>query len=198
MISQNYIDRAMTYTAYRNMLDQLMAAGKTTGGNQSEEFIHYAKLNLHRMQRLDKTMVLSQSLVTALKKVSSGFIWLVLTEGWCGDAAQNIPVMDQVTKLCPHIELKLLLRDENLDLMDQYLTNKGRSIPKLICLEKGSGEEKFNWGPRPLEAQNLMLSLKEQGIGHAEKALLIQKWYNADKTASTQEELRKLIEEFLV
>ena len=74
--------------------------------------------------------------------------WFVLTEGWCKDAAQIVPVLHALAKLNSNIELKVLLRDDNLDLMDQYLTNgKRRSIPRLIAVDPDVMEELSSWGP---------------------------------------------------
>lgn len=193
MITQAEITRAMTYGDYRKLLETLMAEGKTTGPNQNEDYFNYAKLNLQRMQRLDKTVVLNPDLLEALQKIRSNYIWLVLTEGWCGDAAQNLPVFAAIEKACNKITLKLFLRDENLEVMDRYLTGTSRSIPKLICVKSDSLEEVFIWGPRPNTLQELMIEqqLKEKPL--AEKSLIIQKWYNADKTQSVQNEFLELM-----
>jgi hypothetical protein len=197
-----YINKAMAYEQYRDLLQDLMAQGKTTGENHGSEYLDYAKLNLQRMLRLDKTAELTNELKLALSIVKSRYVWLVLTEGWCGDAAQNLPVLHAMEKECPNIELKLILRDENLELMDRYLTDGGRSIPKLICLKKDDSstngyKEIFTWGPRPEAVQKIMLELKVKNTPLAEKSVIIQKWYNADKTLSVQSELLALIEKFL-
>jgi hypothetical protein len=197
MITQDHIDRGMSYPQYSKLLSDLMAQGKTTGTNQSEAYLNYAKLNLQRMHRLEKTTELTEELKSALAKISRSYTWLVLTEGWCGDAAQNLPVLHAIEQICPNITVTLLLRDENLDVMDQYLTAGSRSIPKLICLKKddvsGVLKEVFTWGPRPEGAQTLMLELKAGNVSHDERSLQIQKWYNTDKTLSTQNELLALI-----
>jgi hypothetical protein len=197
MITQNYLDRSMSYGQYYQLVQDLAANGKTTGGNQSEAYIGYTKLNAQRMHRLDKTTLLTGALCDALKQVNNSYIWLVLTESWCGDAAQNLPVMALVEKARPLIELRLLLRDENLDLMDQYLTGSSRSIPKLICAEKDGLKELFTWGPRPEALQALALELLAQGVSKEDKSLAVQKWYTADKTLSLQQELLQLTEQFL-
>ena len=62
-------------------------------------------------------------------------IWLVISEGWCGDAAQNMPVVEKIVDEMPNVEIRYVLRDENLELMDQYLTNGGRSIPKALFVD---------------------------------------------------------------
>lgn len=194
---KTYVDKAINYKKYVDLLDSLMAEGKTTGPNQSPDYLNYAKLNLARIHRLNKTATLTEELKEVLQKVKTPFIFLVLTEGWCGDAAQNIPTMHLIEEECKKIELKLILRDENLELMDRYLTNGGRSIPKLICLEKESLKEVFTWGPRPEAVQQTVLELKEKQVSLMEKAEIVHKWYAADKTLSLQKELKDLIEKYL-
>lgn len=195
---KQYIDRSMNYKQYVDMLDNLMSQGKTTGQNQSEDYLNYAKLNLARMHRLNKTATLDTEMKSSLQKVSSKYIFLVITEGWCGDAAQNIPTMHLIELENNNIQLKLILRDENLELMDKYLTNGGRSIPKLICLKAETLEEVFNWGPRPEAVQQTVLELKDKNASLMEKAEIVHKWYATDKTLSLQKELRKLVEKHLV
>ena len=189
----NYISKSITYNEYCNLLETLMKEGKTTGTNQSESYLTYAKLNLVRMQRLNKTVVLTEELKAELKKITKKYTWLVITEGWCGDAAQNIPALHFMEKENSNIELRLILRDENLELMDRYLTNGGRAIPKLICLEKESMQEVFIWGPRPEETQKIVLDLVERKATLEEKSLILQKWYNNDKTLTLQNEFIELL-----
>jgi hypothetical protein len=193
MIDKELIKKAMSYEAYEAMLQQLLSQGKTTGPNQSEEYFTYAKINLHRMQRLEKTISLNPELKHALSKITNNYTWLIITEGWCGDAAQNLPVFRLIEKECPHIELKLVLRDENPELMDNYLTNGSRSIPILICLEKSTRKEIFVWGPRPAELQQMVIKLIKDKIPKVEKGLIVQQWYNQDKTASLQREIQHLV-----
>jgi hypothetical protein len=150
-----------TYKGYRQLLESLMAEGKTTGTNQSPDMVEYAKLNNQRMARQDKTLTLLPEVHTALEYLNRNLNWLLITEGWCGDAAQNVPVIGKIAEAANgKINLQLVLRDENLELMDRYLTNGGRSIPKLICFDAETGEELGTWGPRPAEAQELFFSLK--------------------------------------
>ncbi len=130
------------------MIDSLMAENKTTGTDQSEAMINYAKMNIQRMQRIDKTTALGEDIKNTLEKLNRKLIFYVLTEGWCGDAAQNVPVLALIEKHTTNIELRLLLRDQNLEIMDHYLTNGGRSIPKLICVDAESGKELFEWGAK--------------------------------------------------
>lgn len=191
---KNYIDRAMTFAEYIKLIDDLLAEGKTTGPNQSENYVYFGKLNRQRMKRLEKTVKLNESLVEKVKKIDRPLIWLILTEGWCGDAAQNIPVIEKIASQNPLINTRYLLRDENLDLMDQYLTNGGRAIPILICIDGETFEPTGRWGSRPRAIQDYFLELKEAGIEKDERNELIQRRYNADKEQSIQADFAELID----
>jgi len=191
---QHYLDVSMTYSEYRDMTDALLAEGKTTGTNHSEAMIHYTKMNVTRMNRLDKTTKLLPELTEALASVKNDQVWLVLTEAWCGDAAQIIPVLSKIADASPHISIKLILRDEHPDLMDAYLTNGGKSIPKLIALDASSLTEQFNWGPRPADAQKVFLELREKyQADYMKLAEELHLWYAKNKTISTQREFVDLL-----
>src|SRR5437868_7628324 len=93
---KNYIEKSMTYTEYIKLIDDLLLDSKTTGENQSEAMFNYGKLNRQRMHRLEKTVVLNDSLKKKVKNFQRKMIWLIITEGWCGDAAQNIPIIEKI------------------------------------------------------------------------------------------------------
>jgi len=186
----------MTFAEYIKLIDDLLLDGKTTGPNQSEAMYNYGKLNRQRMHRLEKTAALNESLKAKARKINRKQIWLILTEGWCGDAAQNIPVIEKIAAENKNIETRYVLRDENLELMDAYLTRNARSIPKLIALDAETLEELGTWGPRPEAAMDLFIELKHQGL---EKPLImenLQRWYNADKNQTIQAEFEKLLDEW--
>lgn len=194
VITSNVIDAAMDYGEYRRMIDELLEQDKTTGSNHSEAMVHYTQMNVQRMNRLDRQIELSDSLQEEIDKVSDEWIWLVLTEGWCGDAAQNVPAIAKMAEQNDDIELKLILRDEHLDIMDEYLTNGGRSIPKLVCLEAETLDEIGTWGPRPEEIQKKAMEWKEDDdISKKEWAEKLHKWYAQNKTQDLQQEFEELI-----
>ncbi|RSK37543.1 thioredoxin family protein [Hymenobacter metallilatus] len=196
VLSPERLAGAYTYAAYRQLIEQLMAEGKTTGENQSEDLTAYARLNIQRMERLDKKAELMPEMQQALNNLTHNYEWVVLTEGWCGDAAQIVPVLEKIAQASHgRLRTRYLLRDENLDLMDRYLTNGSRSIPKLLILHADTLTEVATWGPRPNEAQNLLLELKAAGATHEEYAEKIHGWYAKDKTRSTQQELLQILEQ---
>lgn len=191
---KKYIEESMTYAEYIKLIDDLLMDGKTTGPNQSEELFHYGKLNRQRIHRLEKTTKLSDSIIEKAKNVNRKMIWLVITEGWCGDAAQNIPTIEKIAAESENIKTRYVLRDENLELMDRYLTNGGRSIPKLIALDAETLEELGTWGPRPQAAMDYFAEMKAQGLEKPEMMEKIQRWYLADKEKSLQSEFENLLE----
>ncbi len=196
-ITQELINEAFTYRQYRELIDKLLERGLTTGGKDSEEIIHYTRMNVQRMNRLDKQISLKESLKEKLENLESEWIWLVITEGWCGDAAQNIPAIHKMAEVTPNIELKMILRDENPEIMDQYLTGGSRSIPKLVCLDAESLEEIGTWGPRPQTVQEKAMQWKDDPeISKEEWAEKLHKWYAENKTEEQQEEFEQLMDEW--
>jgi hypothetical protein len=193
---KNYIEKSMTYAEYIKLIDDLLLDGKTTGPNQSEAMFNYGKLNRQRMHRLEKTVVLNDLIREKAQKIDRPMIWLIITEGWCGDAAQNIPIIEKIAALSPYIETRYILRDENLELMDRYLTNNARSIPKLVALDAETLEELGTWGPRPQVAMDYFLEMKKNGIDKPKMMENIQRWYLQDKEQSLQKEFAALLDEW--
>ena len=188
--------KSYSYLEYRKLMADLLKEGKSTAVEQTEERTHYSELNETRMHRLDKTMKITEANCTKLKTLKKNYLWLVLTESWCGDAAQILPILNKMAlESDQKIELKLVLRDENEDLMNHFLTNKGKAIPKLISIDKATGAVVGNWGPRPQGAIDLIESYKEKfgAIDETAKTEL-QLWYLHDKGVSTQNEIIQLLQ----
>lgn len=192
-IIENSLNKATSYPGYRALVEELLEAEKSTGVNQSEDLLNYSLLNHKRMERLDKTIKISQETITHLKEIKEPQTWLVLTEGWCGDAAQNLPVINKIAQENDNIQLKVLLRDENLELMDAFLTNGSRSIPKLIALDKNN-EVINTWGPRPSTATKMVADYKAKHGGlDATFKKDLQVWYNKNKGADIQQDIISLL-----
>lgn len=184
-----------TYDAYMGLMEQLVKNKQTTGPDQSTSLISFTALNLVRMQRISHTFHFEDSLAESIVSLQRQYVFVVITEAWCGDAAQILPVIQQIAAANPfHIDLLLVFRDENPDYMARYLSNGTRSIPKLIIYDLAANTEITQWGPRPKALQDYIESLKEAGLkkeAWIEKAML---WYAKDKTKTTQEELAALID----
>ncbi|MBE7685812.1 thioredoxin family protein [Tenacibaculum piscium] len=189
----NSLAKGISYHEYRDLVKNLLEKGKSTGENQSEELLNYSVLNDKRMKRLDKTIKLTDEVLAKIKTVKAPQTWLVLSESWCGDAAQNLPVIHKMASENEQIQLKIVLRDENLALMDAFLTNGGRSIPKLIALDTNN-EVLGTWGPRPEIATKMVADYKaEHGTLDAQFKESLQVWYNKNKGVNLQENLMSLL-----
>ena len=187
--------KSTSYTTFRNLVRGLLEKGKSTGSNQSEELLNYSMLNDKRMSRLDKKIKLSETTIERLNKVQKEQTWLLITEGWCGDAAHILPVMNKMSAENENINLKVVLRDENLELMNQFLTNGSMSIPKLVVLDANE-EVVSSWGPRPSIASKMVVDYKEKhgGLDPGFKKDL-QLWYNKNKGVNIQEDLVDFLEQ---
>jgi len=190
---KQYIEKGMTFSEYVSLLDTLLADGKTTGANQSEAMVGYGRLNRQRMARLEKTITSDEGSRFKIAANTRRQIWLIITEGWCGDAAQNVPAIEKAAAASELIQTLYVLRDENLALMDEHLTNGARSIPKLIALDAASLEVLFTWGARPAEAQELHNKRRLEGVDKSAVSEELQRWYNADRGISVQRELADLV-----
>jgi len=194
LINQSFINEAYTYASYRELLDNLLRQGKTTGTNQSESMVNYATLNERRMKKWDKIGKIIPELMDKLVSIDQKMTWLVVTEGWCGDAAQNLPFLNKMAELNPNIDLRFVLRDENLPLIDAFLTNGGRSIPKLIALDSELSVL-GTWGPRPEPVQKAFLENKvSQERTGKEFTEYLHLWYAKDKGITLQGEILAILD----
>ena len=184
-----------SYSEYRKLVTDLLSEGKSTGNEQSESLTNYSKLNEARMNRLEKTIKISEEAISKLQNLDNHYIWLVISEGWCGDAAQILPILNKMASASDKkVDLRIVLRDENEEFMDQYLTNGGRAIPKVIVICKEAGIVRTDWGPRPKGASDLILNYKKEHRVVDEIAKTnLQLWYLHDKGLSTQEEIIQMM-----
>jgi|LauGreDrversion4_2_1035121.scaffolds.fasta_scaffold232523_2 hypothetical protein len=188
----SYILKGMTYSVYLDLLKDLLSEGKTTGANHDTGLLEYAKLNIQRMERIYKTVVISDELANKIKAINEKQTWICITEGWCGDAAQSLPLFARLAELNSNISLKMVLRDENLDLIDRYLTNGGRAIPVVIALQ--DDKQIWKWGPRPASLQIIVDEFKQNPtVTFEELKTQLHTWYAKNKTVDQQNELIKLI-----
>lgn len=188
------ISTASTYTEYREQMRNLVANNKSTGVLQTDALANYTMLNDKRMKRLDKTTKLPDATISKIKQVTAKTTWLVLTESWCGDAAQSMPVMQKFAEQNSKIDVKVILRDENLELMNHFLYNNTLSIPRLIAFNEDTQEVIGDWGPRPSKLTKIVENFKaKNGSLTPEFKQELQVWYNKDKGNTIIEDLTQLL-----
>ena len=157
-----------SYSEYRKLVSDLLLEGKSTGNEQSEDLIHYTTLNETRMNRLDKTIKITDENSRKLKSLDTEYIWLVISEGWCGDAAQLLPIINKMALQSDNIDLRIVLRDENEELMNFFLTNKSKAISILIFVDKNFYRVIF-----PVIAQCIACAIVEAVIGNIKQQVEI-------------------------
>ncbi|MCF7568428.1 thioredoxin family protein [Sabulilitoribacter arenilitoris] len=181
-IIKNSLDNSMSYSAYRILVQELVEASSTTGLEKTEALVNYTKLNDRRMKRWDKTVNIPDEAKDRILTFEEPVTWLLITESWCGDAAHILPVINKVAELNKNINLRIVLRDENPELMDAFLTNGARAIPKLIVIDNATGGVLTTYGPRPSEATNYVTRFKAKyGALTPSFKEDLQHWYNKDK-----------------
>lgn len=191
---QNGLERAHSYHDYRNVVSQMASEGRSTGEKQTKALSNYTLLNDKRMKRFDKTVKIDKVTVDKISKIERKITWLVLTESWCGDAAPTMPVMNKIAELNENIDFKVILRDENLELMNRFLYNGTSSIPRLIMMDTETKKVLADWGPRPSEATKMAEEFKVlNGKLTPEFKEGLQLWYNKDKGQNTLDDLTRLL-----
>lgn len=197
LLSTLPLNKPMRYEEFTEKLSFLASHSDTTG-EKTLAHIEATKINAQRVKRLDKTCEINRELVNTIQAFKTPCTWLVLVESWCGDGAQCLPVIAKIASLSTKIELKILLRDENPELMNCYLTNGTRSIPKLICIDNQTQLEMGTWGPRPAAIQQIASNFKTNHptAAHSEFVNHLHLSYARDKTNAIQNEFKTLLKEW--
>ena len=194
-ITSDLVDGGFTYPEFIQFTEQLVGENRTTGANQSEEYLAYTRMCLQRMVRWNKTSKVSEELAQLVRRVNRPQVWLLITEAWCGDAAQSIPHLAKLAACNPLISLKIVLRDEHPKLMDAYLTNGNRSVPKLIAITADLQQELFTWGPKPKYLMDRLSAFKQnpKGRSYADFLKDAHLWYAKNKQKDLETEIYPLI-----
>ncbi|WP_046226088.1 thioredoxin family protein [Paenibacillus dauci] len=85
---------------------------------------------------------------------------IIIAADWCGDVVRNIPVVFRAFEEAA-IPTRVLILEEHQDVMDEYLTMGGRSVPIVIITDTG-GHVLGQWGPRPQHVQELMVAFRQE------------------------------------
>ncbi len=188
------LNKSYNYQSYKTLMLEMAHSCETTG-IRTDEHIAATLINAQRIKRIDKQCVLTEELKAVLNNVSNKMVWTVIVESWCGDGAQCIPVIGKMAEYCSNIELRFVFRDENLELMDSFLTNGSRSIPILICNDASTNNFIGKWGPRPQKIQLMVMEYKKENpqVSHNEFVEQLHLWYARDRTNSIQSDFLSLI-----
>jgi hypothetical protein len=187
--TDEFFNNAMTFGEYMSLTEKLVSEKRTTGTEQTAGRIELTKLNFQRMKRIYKTteLIPGWNELFAIKDIK--YKWIVISEPWCGDNANTVPVLAKIAEASAGIEFRIILRDENPGVMNEYLTDNAKSIPVLIMLD-GELNEICVWGSRPAGLKDFVTNYKSSpGYDSDELKKQIQMWYINDKTVSAQKEI---------
>lgn len=182
---KSYLAKSISYEQYLKDIERIAQ-------EQTDENFAYYSINLTRMQRILKTLKIDEQSLQQLKNIQKPVTLLAITEGWCGDAAQILPVIAGMVEISNQLSLRVVYRDENPELMNQYLTHGTQSIPIIIGMDQ-SGQEIFKYGPRPGFGTPILQAYKNGEMSKEEFLLTLQKTYTRDKGVSIVKELIELL-----
>ena len=182
----------MNWKTYTAGFDTILSNENNEAPYNKESYLTYTKLNQARLNRWEKKFELSEESKSTLDAIKVPQKWILITEHWCGDAAHSAAILNKFTEYSDLIDFEVQMRDQAPFSIDKYLTNGGKSIPKLAVLAK-DGNDLFNWGPRPAEIQGMVMDMKTSDLSGDEKNKIIQGWYNKDKGRSTENEILALL-----
>lgn len=187
------VEKSLTYSEFRSFVSNALT-NEPALLNLADDYLPYAEINETRLNRLDKTLKIEEHIVTFFSQLKEQYVWIVISESWCGDAAQSVPVLNKLAELSDKVELSVVFRDENLELIDAFLTNGGRAIPKLIIAKKSDLSILGHWGPRPKGAQKLIEDYKAtHGIVDEDAKVALQMWYTKDKGHEVANEVMEIM-----
>lgn len=182
----------MNFDQYQQYFQSILENPAPPAPYDDADYLNYTKLNQSRMKRWVKTGKLSEAIITKIKSITAAQKWIVITEPWCGDAAHIVPFLQMMADLNDKISINFELRDAEPNRINDYLTNGGKAIPKLI-IQDNQGEEIANWGPRPAECQKLYEQLKAENAPMGDLKIALQDWYNKDNGQELMKEIEALL-----
>ncbi|MGE5354335.1 MAG: thioredoxin family protein [Acidobacteriota bacterium] len=198
ILIENRLHKALTYQLYMERTKvKVLTSDATLFDEEALHKFEFSRLNLQRSLRIEKTYSVSEDMKSIISNLPQEHLWVVITEDWCGDSAQTLPYIAKIAAASPKIELAILLRDENLDIIDQYLTNGTRSIPKLIGFDR-KWNELYTWGPRPRALMELFQRLKSEGMPKEKIYENLQTWYNQDRGRELEREFMEMLTPYLI
>lgn len=156
------------------------------------EYVEATEENHDLWVSLRRRAIAPADLVARVRALPGRWHLLALSEDWCGDAVNSLPHIAALAEAAGNVELRVLGRDQNPDLMDAHLTNGARSIPVVIILDAELREAAW-WGPRPAELQRWAMG-EGRALPPKERYREIRTWYARDRGRTVVEEVVVLLE----
>lgn len=192
VLTADQLAAGLPYPAFRQHITEALA--QPDPDPHQAKLLPYYQESADRLDRLAPTVALLPELQAAVSRLAQQYIWVIITEGWCGDGSETVPIIEAVAQASGgHLKTRYFLRDANPELMDRYLTNSGRAMPIAVVLRADSLTEAGVWGPRPTPLQAIVQDLKAREVPGKEITAQVHAWYDEDATLTTQRELLALV-----
>lgn len=175
-VQRQRIREGLSYDAYMAQWEAKNALSMKGLDKIARRTRFYSKYNLERQQRVDQLWSMSDDFRIAVLPAPGPSTWLFITDDWCVDSAYSLPLIRDAVALREDLHLKILLKSDNLDILDQFLTNGARSIPKFIGLGDDN-EIQFEWGPQPEEIRLIRKRLMDAEAPGSEVSGTTVEWY---------------------
>lgn len=191
MITTETLQQSISFNEYLQYAkDMLNEKIPRTGMYKEDNIIRYTRSNLEKINDVLQNVTLNQKLYNTLSGITDEWVWAVISEPWCGDAAWNVPALYLISSAADKIEFRIFLCDANPEIINNYQTNGGNAIPKLVCIRRRDGKELGVWGPRPDVLQQQVLEQKKQPDFEFSKFIkVVNEWYKQDMAAALQSEM---------
>jgi hypothetical protein len=156
------------------------------------EFVRSAQANREMWEIMARRASPPEELFERVARVPGSWHLLVLVEDWCGDAVNTVPQIAALSEAAPNLDLRVVGRDVNPDLMNAHLTGGSRSIPIVIVLDESYREVAW-WGPRPAPLQ-AWVSSEGQALSKEDRYREVRRWYARDRGLTTLHEIVAMVE----
>ena len=185
--------KALTYDEYMSAWRDKNGLSMKGLDKVNRRMRHYSRYNYDRQQGVELTYTMSEPFRQAVGELQTPLTWYFITDDWCIDSAYSLPLLMQAAELKGDIDIHILMKEDNLGLLDDFLTDGRRSIPVLFGVDE-SGSVRFRWGPQPKVLEDLRTSLQEAGEpGRVVSSSTIE-WYAADGHLEVERELTDLFQ----
>ena len=174
----------------------MITKARYCAGETFAEFMARPTKNHEMWLALYKRVTIPVELSARVDALGGHWHLLVLSEDWCGDSVNIVPIVAKLTESVSNMDMRILARDENLDIMDTHLTGKSRSIPIVIVLNQKYAECGW-WGPRPSALQKWVVE-KGMQLPKEERYKEVRTFYARDHGLTTMTEIVAKLEKCCV
>ncbi|GAC1515697.1 MAG: thioredoxin family protein [Gemmatimonadaceae bacterium] len=158
-----------------------------------DQFLRDVEANAELWRALAKRAHVPLDVVARVEALGGRWHFLVLVEDWCGDAINSLPVVAKLAALAHNLELRVVARDKNLDLMVGHLSPTGAAAIPVVILLDDSYVERGWWGSRPAELQRWVHTVGLT-MSKEDRYRKVRRWYVQDRGAATLREFVDLLE----